>query len=395
MSEQTRKVHVAKQLTGPDDVIDTEEIEEFDPDILIKAAVAEFGGEPGENISVKIYAIDEGKYEWCFACTPSDLPVNERIRTEFGGGAYEARLYSGAKVRRRLPFRIREMLKQPDAPVTAPTNDVAAVVQGISKLGEMIVNMSQGFSQQIASLQGQNAAAPGPVIDPLAMQASLISNLIAMKGLLGGNEGGGAKELIEVFKSGIEVAKEVAGDGGSDDMLSFLSKGTDMITKIASAAAANPAMPTMPPAEPVQTGDPGSAGVPALATREAQAMALKHEIARLVERAKAGSSPALYADLILDRLPLPAIQSFLADGNALEKMARIDPGVMNHQQWFTELGNELRAALKEGDDGGNTPDGETVNDTDGQTGEDAPTDDSVVESADGDTPINPEGSSGG
>lgn len=380
MSEQTRKVHVAKQIEGPEGVIDTEEIEEFDPDILIKQAVAEFGGEPGENLSVKIYSIEEGKYDWCFACTPADLPVNERIRRDFGGGRYEARLYSGAKIRRRLPFGIREMLKKPDA-TPAPTNDVAAVVQGISKLGEMIVSMSTGFSQQIAQLQ-TGAAGPAVTFNPLDMQKSMIDNMVAMKMLVGDNAGGGSnvKDMIDVFRSGVDLAKEVGGEGGGDDMLGFLSKGTEMITKIANAAATVPTAP--PTATPAVVHTPPATG----STREQQIAALKVEIGRLVRVAQRGSAPALYADLILDNVPVPVIESFLTDGNSLEKLAKLDPAVMNHQQWFTELGNEVRAALAEQ---------ETAPEDAGE-GANAPTaNGEAVKSADSDAPTDTEGAGGG
>lgn len=95
-------------------------------------------------------------------------------------------------------------------------------------------------------------------------------------------------------------------------------------------------------------------------------MDMKSAVAFLIEKAAAGADPGLYADLVLDNVPGFVLKNLLT-GDAVEKLAAVDPRVKSHAEWFRDLQGMLSEAISSdapgtgsespagnGDAGGNT-----------------------------------------
>jgi len=75
----------------------------------------------------------------------------------------------------------------------------------------------------------------------------------------------------------------------------------------------------------------------------------------LLQKARQGSSPELYADYILDNVSEDIIRTHLINPGVLESIEKDYPEVANHREWF----NALQSAIIEVLDGINTFENET------------------------------------
>lgn len=73
---------------------------------------------------------------------------------------------------------------------------------------------------------------------------------------------------------------------------------------------------------------------------------MKKHVATLIEQARFNSDPALWAEVILERVPEPQVRAFL-EGDPIMKLAEFDRRVLDNVKWFESLGAELRALLDE------------------------------------------------
>ena len=187
------------------------------------------------------------------------------------------------------------------------------------------------------------------------MQNAMLGSLLQMKQLMGGgNEGTSAKDLIEVFQSGLELAKDIGG-GGEKSIWDVLEKMPTMLGNIADmakqTASATPAL-TPPVAGdnlPVAQGGPH---LPNVAAHQPHGeppvikeMFFKKQLDMLVAKAEKGSDPGLYADFILDNMPEDAIRTFLGDGDPFPRLVALNPHVAGHETWFRSLGVFLNESL--------------------------------------------------
>lgn len=355
-------------------VTDTEaaEIIDIDPDTLIGEAVAEFGGEPDENISVKIYKVNaegKGTLDWCFNAVLSELPVSDRIRDKFGAGKFEIRVYSGAKIRRRLPFTIAEQIAQPER----KNEDTNIMVGALEKLGLMVFKMNEQMQQRIDQL---NPAPTAPVLDPIAMQQSMLTSMLQMRQLFAPetkpDQGGLA---FDAFIKGVEIMKDVGGGSGGGaetglwDVLKTMAQPDGLIGRLTDMAQAADNRLTTPPqligpdGKPIPTVQGATPPAVPMDNAERMKVLVKMKVAELLECAKRGADPGLYAELILDRVGPQAARDFIAAPDAMDKLIAINSDVTNHVEWFRAVGAHITDMLTENEPGS---DGAVKSDLEGE-----------------------------
>ncbi len=91
---------------------------------------------------------------------------------------------------------------------------------------------------------------------------------------------------------------------------------------------------------------------------------LKPYLSQMVERAARDSDPGLYAEFIVDNMPGPIINSWLARPDLLDYLISLDGRVAEHRDWFEELRAEIAAMLTEAQDsannGGDVPESDSA-----------------------------------
>ena len=74
---------------------------------------------------------------------------------------------------------------------------------------------------------------------------------------------------------------------------------------------------------------------------------LSYYLAFLVSKAKIGSDPSLYAEVVLDNVPDDQLMPMLNRGDALiSDLVSLHPPVGEHREWFTKLLKEINDLLE-------------------------------------------------
>lgn len=303
-----------------------------DLDMELNSIFSEFGGDDTiDEYEIRVYRVQPGKGSlgYLFACLPSELPILDKLRDQYGGGDFEIRVLKNKKIFKRRKCVIEEPKNKP-APTANTTSEILMVVQtmnnGFTKLGELIA------SQQNA---GQN-------ISPMAMQSEMLQNMVAMKDFLGGNEKPQESPLA-VFKQMVEIQKTIGGvEGGGGFSDSLLSIANQVLPKLADMGQQEQAFKaqrlrgTRKPRlkRPAATGQ----------RRQPSENPMKLHLIFLCAQAKLNNDPRLYAQMVLDNTAenkRGELIEFIGGPNALTEMAKVHKGVLKYPSWFGQLGEYI------------------------------------------------------
>ena len=325
--------------------VDFEDITDLQNDIdqQLDSIFQEFGGDDNDvefKIHVKRVIPNKGETEHCFSCLPSELPVIERIKTEYGHGSYQIWIYRNGKIFRRRPVNIAEQLKPK---VASGGNDINKM---LSTLLDSQQAQSERYEKLLFASLGNNHPPPPPA-DPIAMMTGMMSAMVQMQQLTAGIE---PKNPLGEMLENLAVLKEITdgNSGGGETNLLDLAKSfgpglLEVTNKLADKANA-------PQTNPRTVASPGEDQENEMSIEE---MKFRSQLALLVGKAAANSDPGLYAELILDSVPEEHIKGFLNQSDPIAYLASINPGVKEYDLWFTELINELKRVLFEEDENEN------------------------------------------
>ena len=173
--------------------------------------------------------------------------------------------------------------------------------------------------------------------------------------------------MFEAFTKGIEIMKDMngAGETGVWDVVKAAAEPDGLLSKLTELAQATDARLTQPQRIVDASGRPIPQAGGTVSNDQKTQMFIQQQLATLVARAKAGSDPALYAELILDTVQPDVVAQFIAAPDAIEKLKAVNPEVANHEDWFRAVGVHLNDMLAEAAPDGETetgtvPDGESV-----------------------------------
>lgn len=331
---------------------------------LDKMAADFEAGDPNEY-RVKVYRVLEGKGRaaYLFAALSSDFPILDKIRDTYGSGHYEVRLLR----KNILNKRWRTEIEAAPKPVEKPIDSNAQVMLGaIEKLGEMVFRMNEALQNRIAQMQAPPALPAPEAIDQTKLMSNMLTAMLQMKQLFGPSNGGNSiTQSIEMFSKGVELAKELSGGNGNENIWGVLKDMVGTFGKpIAEAAMRLDKLQgpqvVQPPImlnkdSPAQSAAAGAVrGNPNM-----QQMMLKSQLDFLLKQAKKDGDPELYANLILDNVPEQAVRDFIMRPDAMQKLNELNPEVAQYAVWFTELQSALTDILSEGDNQTDAPSGAT------------------------------------
>lgn len=309
---------------------------------LLDAAL-ELGASGASDAKITIRRLmPNGDREVCFSCSPEEFSL-DRIREEWGPGKYQ--IYG----RKDKKFAFNRVITLA-APPPRPKADREAETHLIRDLAERMERQQAAQFQQFRdllalALSRQQAA---PAIDPIAMQKNFLDQLQQARDLFAPrNAGAGGGDAVELLLKGITLGRELTPSTGADASDVLLEVVRKFGGPLAAAAMQTPPAAADPPAA---AGVEGSR--PALPAKDQTMMVLKMQLAHLVRKAKQGSAPGLYAELILDNLPEAQVREFIAAPDALDRLILLNPEVAAVRPWFEQLRAELEALLAGDDDGG-------------------------------------------
>lgn len=326
-------------------------------DAQLSEMFEQFGGDENDaQFKINIYRVQEGRGElgYCFSCVPSELPILDKIRDDYGPGKYEIRVYEKTdktRLKKRTKLVIEKAQKKPVVAVPAQQN-TGELKEVITAMMNMQQKSMEQFQQLMLARQSVQPPA-APAIDPMQMITGMVTAMSQLNGMMPRPEASGMDQFIK----GIEVAKELAvessgGEKGMADVLINMAKEfgqpiMQMVNKMDSM-----------PAQPVQPGSqsptPQLPPQPVQPTQENDPMfMLKMQLKMLVNKAAANADPALYADLILDSMPEAQIREFLGQPNLREFLTELNPAVLNYWPWFEQLQAEVLAGLTPAPEGSN------------------------------------------
>ncbi len=270
------------------------------------------------------------------------------VKELHGGGIYEAviRTPKGA-LARRIPFSLAGLPKRQreEQPVQAEnsTDKLIAIMmennrQANERLEKVLEKLAEKpaapevdpflIVERVAGLLGKTGAAPPA---PKTMLEQMIE-LKQVKDILsedlpitGGTDGWGA------VTAALGPLSEVLKENTINERLKL---------QLAHQQLKNKA--PVPPAAQLTAPQP----VPTIAAPKFAALIAKFKpvLAGLIPYVEQGQPPSVIASALLASVPdtdKPELLEFLSRDDALNDMARLEPKVIDHWDWFTELANEL------------------------------------------------------
>lgn len=339
----TRRTTTVEETEGPEEaefteVLDDDGIAEAQLDAL-DGMIAEFSG--AADTVVNVYRQGEGKnLSFLFRTNPDEMTggeIMERCRDNYGTGDYRVHIRKGARLVKNAPFSV-EAKKESEKVEQNNGLDMASVLAIMEQNNARTMQM---FSETMrAFAERQNS---GPAFDPVAAQASLMQQLVALKGLSEPKDT--SKGAIEMFIQGISLAKDLGPRDGETNTSDILLKALETFGGPLVEAAGKMRELGAPVNGQAAPGPDGQAAADAQREKEMgiRNMMLKQQLGFLVQNAAAGKNPELYAELLLDQLGEKTVLDFVAQPDALQKLVAINPDVQTHSQWF----EALRAAILE------------------------------------------------
>ncbi len=335
-----------KRITQEDVIIaDFDDITELQDDIdaQLDSVVSEFGDEEINSTKIKFYKTvrNIGKMEWLFDCTPSELPVMQRLRDEYGGGKYEARLYFGAPIKLKRKFEIligtpKEMPKYYQTQQQQQEQSiVASMVEGFNKLGELI------------------AATKAPVAetDFVSSQMGMIQNMVAMKELMAPAQTQNIdqspfKMLTQLIDLQNKMSEQNSNNNNNGNVLENLA--SQVLPKLIEMSEAPAREPNTVNFQQNEIKNRRETMNKINNQNRNAANPMKNHLIFLCLQAKMRRDPKNYAQIVIDNTSenkIAELKNFVSGVDALENMGRLHAGVNNHKKWFTALGDEIASLL--------------------------------------------------
>ena len=340
---------VVEENAAVDDPITT--IYESDDEIqaldALEGMVAEFAGASGTVVN--IYRQGEGKnLSFLFRTNPDEMTggeIMERCRDNYGTGDYRVHIRDGARIVKNAPFSV-EAKKEPDPATAAVNNDL----QMMTMMQTFMAAQNQQFGQVMTAFAEvfKGNQQPQQTFDPIAAQASLMQQLVALKSMSEPKDK--TKDAVDMFVQGISLAKDLSPKDGETNSSDILVKALEMfggpMAEMAKANLGAPTVPGLPAPEtashpmapPQPTGDPQ---VDADAKKEyemgLQKMVLNQQLNFLLRQAAANKDPELYAELLLDQAGEERVLAFVGQENAIDQLIQLNGEVANHRIWFEAL----------------------------------------------------------
>lgn len=302
---------------------------------------------------VALYRLNKGQREWCRKYRPDELDEGsfDLIRTDFGPGEYELRLYATDPRTNKFVVRRSSRVAMAEPPHRAPE---AGLPSGLS---QVLTTIAQGQEQMLRALVEMKQA---PQKDPMEEMTKMLGMMTMMREAMGLNQAQAAParssigEIVEAIKELRGAAAEVMPEKEEpSDLMGMLPKVLELVqagsTQQSQQAAHHPAMlpsyggepdavlspVTLPPAFAAQaTQDPQ--------TQEREdvnplkLLKLRGYLKTLVDHAEKGTPVPDCATFVYEKLPDELID-LMELPTWFDLLAAVAPEVKAHKDYLTQV----------------------------------------------------------
>ncbi len=303
------------------------------------------------NSRITVYRVVKNQPQsYVFECDPASFSLDD-LRDKHRGGEFRLYVTKDGRLFKNMRVVVEPKQIEPASQNGSGLNDVLAV-------------MRDGFAAQAAAMR-EALAASRPVQSPFAGM-DIPAVITAIAGAVSALrppappvvQGESTSKAIDMFMQGLQLARELREDSAPGDnsiggMLRDVLKSPIMAAAVQSAVQTqaqpqparlpNPAAVTPQPA-PVSHAKPSDQPAP----QQEGNQVLAYYLGFLVGKAKIGSDPSLYAELVLDNVPDAQLTPMLGRGDALiDDLIAIHPPVADHRAWFVALLKEINELLSQ------------------------------------------------
>lgn len=290
---------------------------------------------------IKIFKVHswKGQREYCFSALPSEFPIIDKIRNEYGAGIYEVRVYSRQGRKNKLVKKPIYRIAEQKGPVneTSQKSDLAGLFQEVMKQQER----QQRELRELLSRRNQ----PGASVDWLKWIPVIASALGELRNFMAPH--GAAADPIDQFARFMQL-KELLADSDARDtntadvMLGLVNAfGPQLASMVSQMQAQDLAKLSAAPETKQMQNDQTK---PTIDPRVKQ---LKLGLLLLCNAAQLHAPIDGYVGLVLDNFDDEQIQKFLHTENYLNQLAILHPCVKKYAQWFGALRHAILAAVAE------------------------------------------------
>lgn len=308
-----------------------------DIDDQINSIFSEVGSDKNEvTFHFQVWRIlkDKADMAFLFKGFISDLPIMERLRDEYDGGKFFIQIYRNKKRYKRMTVTVEAPKKNAPAVIK---NEMADILKAIGDQQERQFAMLKETLLQIGGKQ----TAP---VDPMTMMSSMLGAMLQMKNFVSPAEQNSVSpdKMIEVLIKGMELGRDSSNGGNETNILDVVKE----TVKALPALATFTQVPEKPrPVQPPLNKNPKQiSNEPKPEVNKMQKI-IAHNLNMLVEKAEKDSDPILYAEFILDNVPEEMIKQYILRDDLIEEMSKINPKVLDHRKWFTELRDHIHGVL--------------------------------------------------
>lgn len=319
-----------------------------------------------DRAEVKLYRDDNGSLDYCAQFTPDEFENGsfEIIRSRFGPGSYELRMYAAHPETGKYGLRARTKIKI--AKEAIPSITAPGMPGGLAQVLEAMARSQQQMMDAIVSLKS------APQKDPAEEMAKMFALMGSMRDAMGitnqpQQPQSSIGEILKAVRELREVSQEInpPKEEKETGLMDMLPTVLDLV-KGAQAGQAQPVMPsyqpnpganlspvTLPasmhvPAPAVQpdpmidqslAGAPVAAPAPESQPLDAQTVTvlkLNAYLASIVKMAEENKDPQEAADFIIEHLPDEMLE-LLELPNWFELLASYAPAVAPHRDWLFKV----------------------------------------------------------
>lgn len=326
------------------------EDEEPPPDAYAKIqAYCESGGGDGK---LAIYRVrDNQKEDYLCQINLSEFDP-DLIKTRFGGGKFVVKGYD-----ERKKIAMRQWLSIEGEPITEKTKVDAPIMNSAQSTAgidaQTLLSIMQENNRQM--LQGLAQILHRPE-DAGNSRAQMLEEMRIMRDVFMPQQQNSQQSATDMLLKGIELAKTLSpikSDGettGMDVLAEAIRSFAPAISTVVGQVTNAPRAPAPAPQArqlPQNNQPPANAPQPIAQPQQSNEDAdmFKTYVNMLLGFAKSGSDPALYADLIADRMTDEQIMELLNRPHLLQELAAINPEIVQYGEWFESLIAELKLIM--------------------------------------------------
>lgn len=341
--------------TETDEIFETNSEIQDDNDALMQSVLAEFDKtEENVTLQIKVYRVAGGqnikgqRERFLFYADPSEFPILERVRDQYGTGIYRVRIYKTIGNKTGLVRSFDFDIEAPEMRSQAPQNshsDMGLVLAAIEKQNQTMMTFMERVLERPREIV--------PVIDPLAMMERTLGMAANLAGIRPDNaqqnNGMSPDSMISLISKGMELGAQATGNPIGEKETNWMSLIKDFIQSGAlnSLMQAQPqtipvAVPQLNPQRLQQANAIPVQPSPITEQQNVQKQLFDVVIKQLVDFAKQGTDPKTALPWFFDTVPMNIANGLLQDPMLIDRLSNAIPDVMTNRGWFTAFFNEVR-----------------------------------------------------